>query len=103
MRVNTVIPWKVYKDGFELLEEDHIFEMPFEVDFYYWGSFEAGSYAILDGIESPNGISSNQGMEMGRLLITMHNLFKERESPPYYRFQVLRWDLPIIQQKIMEG
>lgn len=83
MRVNTVLPLKVREDGFELLVEDGIWE----VDLYIWESAYGNVLAHRDGIDPPTGF------ELGRLLITMHNLFKEREPPSFYRFQVIRWDI----------
>lgn len=97
MRVNTVLPLHVKISGFELLEEDEIWE----VDYYEWHTKYADHLSLLDGIVPESGLDF--GKELGRLLITMHNLFKEREPPSFYRFQVIRWDKPESLEKVMVG
>lgn len=93
MRVSEVIPLQIYEDGVENLKEDGKHG---EIDFHYWGDNYTTYLSYLDYIEHGTG----EGLR--NILFEMHNLFKGREPPNYYRFQVLRWDRPDSLKEFME-
>lgn len=90
-KITQVIPLYIYRDGFE----NQVPDGRFEVGFHKWDSPYADYLSALDGIVPPTGV------ELGHVLIVLNGLFKGRDPPSRYQFEVIRWT-PVIQKRVEE-
>ena len=94
VKINQSIPLYVYEDGFDNLIGDN----GFKADFNSWDSKYANHISKLDGIVPPTGV------ELGRVIIEGNKklkFVKNEVGSPKYKFQIMRWDKPLIQKKLV--